>query len=138
MRMGSPSRSTGWGLFLGGKMLVSFRYTDGRLKPPADYVVTIGEQRVREMLERGDPIEITDGHEHVGLEKEPPSEPEEKKAPKGDKKDGWPDGYSFKKRGAYVALKAPGGTPIKSSTPSGKFKGLDAAQEAAWLHKGGE
>lgn len=124
-------------------MFVSFRYTDGRTKPHPDYVVTIGAERVREMLERGAPIEITAGHEHLGLEvpapePDPQPDPEPEIAPKGDKKDGWPDGYSFKKRGAYVALFDPAGSPVKSSTPSGKFKGLDAAQEAAWLHKGGE
>lgn len=118
-------------------MLVSFRYTDGRTKPPEGYVVTIGEERVQEMLKRGDPIEVLDGSEPETTP-EPPPAPEEKKAPEGDKRDGWPDGYSYVKTGAFVAVSDPNGNQVKSSTPSGKFRGENAAQEAAWLHKGGQ
>ena len=116
--------------------MVSFRYTDGRTKPHEGYVVTMGDDRVQEMLKRGEPIKILDGSEEVAPE--PTPEPEPEIAPKGDEKDGWPDDYTFKKRGAYVAVWAPDGDQVNSSTPSGKFKGENAAQEAAWLHKGGE
>ena len=115
--------------------MVSFRYTDGRTKPPEGYVVSMGEDRVQEMLKRGDPICIVG--EEVAPEPTPEPIPEPEIAPEDDKKDGWPAGYSFEKTGAYVVLYDPDGTQVKSSTPSGKFKGENAAQEAAWLHKGG-
>jgi hypothetical protein len=115
--------------------MVSFVYTDDRTKPPPGYVVTMGEERVKEMLDRDEPIRVLDGSEEVTSE--PTLAPDPEPAPKDDKKDGWPDGYAYMRRGAYVAVIDPHGNPVKSSTPSGKFKGLDAAQEAAWLHKGG-
>ena len=49
--------------------LVSFRYTDGRSKPRPDYVVTVGANRVKEMLEADAPIEIVEGHKLVGVKK---------------------------------------------------------------------
>ena len=123
---------------LGG--LVSYIYTDGRSKPD-DYVVTIGSERVKELLEAGAPIEVVAGHELVGLKVKKPKpeapKPEPVTAPEGEDRDGWPDGYTYMKRGAYVAVQGPDG-PVLSDTPSGKFKGENAAQEAAWTHKGGQ
>jgi hypothetical protein len=116
--------------------MVSFVYTDGRTKPPPGYVLTMGEERVKEMLDRGDPIELYSEEVAPAPTPEPTPDPEPEIAPEGDEKDGWPDGYTFKKRGAYVAVSDPDGNPVLSLTPSGKFKGEDAAQEAAWLHKG--
>jgi hypothetical protein len=119
--------------------LVSYRYTDGRVKPPPEYVIEISAERVKELLAAGAPIEVVAGHEYLGLPvpvEEPKPEPVEEVAPVGDARDGWPDGYSFKKAGAYVAVFDPDGDPVRSGSPSGKFRGEDAAQEAAWNHKG--
>ncbi len=124
--------------------LVAFRYTDERTKPPKGYVVTMSPERVKEMLDADAPIEVVDGHALVGLKKKKPkkeekpppeTEPEEETAPEGDEADGWPDGYTHTRHGAYVAVVAPGGELVLSDSPSGKFRGLDAGQEAAWKHK---
>ena len=122
--------------------MVSFRYTDGRTKPHPSYVINMGEDRVQEMLKRGDPIEVLDGSEDSTPDQDPEDASDTETdstetAPDGDEKDGWPTGYSFEKTGAYVVLYDPDGTQVSSTTPSGKFKGENAAQEAAWLHKGG-
>lgn len=118
---------------------VTFRYTDGRENLPPSYRIEIGAERVQEMLDRGDPIEVTDGAELVKLpetiDPPPEDEPKTETAPKGDKRDGWPDGYSFLKKGTWVTLSDPDGKAVKSESKSGKFKGEDAAQEAAWLHR---
>ncbi len=116
--------------------LVSFRYTDGRTKPRKGYVVTVGLERVKELLDAGAPIEVVSGHDLVGLKAEKPKEPET--PPEGDDRDGWPDGYTYTKHGAYVAVLDPDGKPVLSDSRSGKFKGEDAAQAAAWTHKGGQ
>ena len=130
---------------LGG--LVSYRYTDGRTKPPKGYVVTMSPERVKEMLDADAPIEVVEGHALVGLKVKKPKkpepkpetegapEPEEVTAPDGDDRDGWPDGYTHSQHGAYDAVSHPSGAFVLSDSPSGKFKGLDAAQEAAWRHK---
>ena len=120
--------------------LVSYRYTDGRLRPHPDYIVTVGASTVKELLAAKAPIEIVEGHELVGLKKKraPKPDPEPETAPENDEGDGWPAGYSFTRRGAYLAVFDPTGEPILSDSPSGKFRGEDAAQEAAWLHKGGK
>ncbi len=128
--------------------LVSYRYTDGRTKPPKDYVVTMSPERVKEMLDADAPIEVVSGHKLVGLkakrakkeepaEDKPTPEPKETTAPEGDERDGWPDGYTYTQHGAFFSVVAPDGAFVLSDTPSGKYKGEDAAQEAAWNHKGG-
>lgn len=118
--------------------LVSYIYTDGRSNPP-DYVVTIGSERVQAMLTEDAPIEIVSGHEFVGLKvkpvPKPAPEPVTETAPKGDTRDGWPDGYKHTRHGAYVAVLSPQGEVVASDSPSGKYKGENAAQEAAWKHK---
>lgn len=127
--------------------LVSFVYTDGRRRgrnaPPADRdLVTVGAERVLKMIEAGIPIRIVAGHEFLGLtapepepEPEETPEPEIETAPEGDDRDGWPDGYTFRKAGAYLAVFSPDGDAVLSDSPSGKFRGEDAAQEAAWTHR---
>lgn len=52
--------------------------------------------------------------------------------------DGWPDGYTWERAGAYYAVRDPDGEPVPSDTPSGKWNGQDAAQEAAWRHARGD
>lgn len=116
--------------------LVSFRYTDGRTKPRKGYVVTMSPERVQAMLAEDAPIEIVEGHEFVSVKAKPVEvEPETETAPEGDKRDGWPDGYKHTRHGAYVAVQSPEGKAVLSDTPSGKFRGENAAQEAAWEHK---
>lgn len=121
--------------------LVSYRYTDGRTRPRPGRVITIGADRVKELLDREAPIEVVDGFEHLGLtppepDPEPAPEPDVAPEDEDDDGDGWPAEYSYEKTGGYVAVWAPDGEPVLSDTPSGKFKGENAAQEAAWKHKG--
>lgn len=52
-----------------------------------------------------------------------------------DPTDGWPTGVTFDRKGAYFALTGSDGKAIESDTPSGKFLGEDAAQEAAWAYE---
>ncbi len=52
-----------------------------------------------------------------------------------DPGDGWPEGVTFDRKGAYFALTGSDGKPIESDAPSGKFLGENAAQEAAWAYE---
>lgn len=119
--------------------LVSFRYTDGRKRPREGYVVTVGAERVQDLLDAGAPIEVVSGRKLVGPKAEEPKkeEPKPEPPPDGEAPEEWPEGYTHTKHGAYVAVADPHGEPVLSTKPSGKFKGLDAAREAAWSHKGG-
>lgn len=123
---------------------IRFRYhTDGRV---VENHCSVAHHYITEGLAEAVPGEDRDTY-HLWLKAqgeevpeeptEEPTEPEVGEAPEGEM-DGWPDGYSFERTGAYLAVFDPDGQPVKSETPSGKWLGEDAAQEAAWKHSRGE
>lgn len=107
---------------------VTFVYTAG---PKEGRRVETGPEKVRGLLDGGAELEVLDGAEHLTG---PEPEPAPVTAPASDASDGWPPGYTYERSGAYYAVSSPGGEPVASDSPSGKWNGEDAAQEAAWTH----
>lgn len=98
---------------------VRFVYTGG---PKEGNEVTVGPDKVQQLLDAGHPLRVLEGAEHLDRY-EPPHDGDE---------GGWPPGYSYDQSGSWYTILDPEGGEVA------KKQGEDAAQKAAWEHHGGE